>query len=290
MKKSTTTSQLATGQILGGFFIIWGLLLLSAANLGAGVLVAPTIVVLDEKNKTGRLNLENPSDKPAEVTIGFGYGLPQSDSLGNVSITLRDSNISDPRSAMEWVKAFPRKVVLPPRGSQVVRVVARPPKDLEDGEYWARIVVESQEGSTELPPAGGEGEITTSLNMIMRTAIMLKYRTGDLVAQVELANTSISKSDSLVEVILDLVNRGNVSYLAKLTCRLLDADNREISHRNIDIAVYRDLKRRVDLPILEGDFKEPFQIDLVINSRERRDIAREDMIYGNEIKWSAAVE
>jgi P pilus assembly chaperone PapD len=290
MRSSNSSPPRKSVNAAGSILFIWIFLFFAALDLSAGVLVAPTVVVLSDKKRTGRLNIENPTDKPTEITVSFSFGLPISDSLGNVHITLQDSNVTDPRSAMGWVKAFPRKVIIPPRGSQVVRVVARPPKGLADGEYWARIVVRSEEGETTLPPAGGDGQITTKLNMIMRTAVMLKYRTGDQVAQLELVRAETRQTDSLVEVMLDLANRGNASYLAVLRCRLLDADNRQISYRKIDIAVYRDLRRRVDLPIIEGDFKKPYEVELSINSRERKDIPREDMIYGNDINWSMVIE
>lgn len=270
-------------------FFIGILLLVSAANISAGVLVAPTVIFLSEHNRTGRLTLQNPTNIPNEVTISFSFGLPTSDSLGNVTISLQDSNITDTRSAVEWVKAFPRKIVIPPNGSQVIRLLAYPPKGLPDGEYWARVVIRSEEGETAIPVAGRENQITTKLNMIMQTAIMLKYRTGKLSAELELTRTDVQPRDSLVQVMLDLANRGNVSYLGVLNCRLLDADNRQISYRKIDLAVYRDLRRRIDLPVKAGDYKKPFQVDLTISSKGRDDIADDDMIFGNDLKWSAMV-
>lgn len=273
-----------------GFLFSLFLLFLTAADLTGGVLVAPTVVFLSDKNRTGRLNLQNPTNAPVEVSINFSFGLPTSDSLGDVTITLQDSNVTDPRSAVEWVKAFPRKVVIPPNGSQVIRLLAYPPKGLADGEYWARIVVRSQEGETTLPVAGKENQITTKLNMIMQTAIMLKYRTGKLTAQLELKHADVKKTDSMVHVMFDLSNRGNVSYLGVLNCRLLDKDNRQISYKKIDLAVYRDMKRRIDLPITAGDFKPPYQVDLLISGQGRDDIADDDMIFGNEVTWSATIE
>jgi len=223
------------------------------------------------------------------VEVLFSFGLPVSDSAGEVHITLEDSNVTDPRSALAWVKAFPRKIILAPNGSQVVRLVAHPPDKLEPGEYWARIVIRSQEGETTLPAAGDAGQITTNLNMIMQTAIMLKYRTGDLTAKLELASAEANRRDSLVEVMLGLANRGNVSYVGVLTCRLVDADKKEISHKKVDLAVYRDMKRRFDLPLLGGPFKPPYQVDVVITTTGRHDIADQDMIAGNEISRTLAV-
>lgn len=272
-----------------GVLYALALLLFLALDLSAGVLVAPTVVILSDKERTGRITIQNPTAKPREVDVYFSFGLPESDSLGDVRISLQDSNVTDTRSALNWIKAFPRKVLLPPNGSQVVRLVANPPDSLQAGEYWARIVIRSQDGAAELPKAGENNQITTNLNMIMQTAIMLKYRTGELTAKLELADASASKRDSLIEVMLNMANRGNVSYVGILTCRLLDAAKKEISHKKIDLAVYRDMKRRINLPFLPGDFKPPYLVEVLITTEGRHDIADRDMIFGNIINTTLAV-
>ncbi len=261
-----------------------------ATELSANVLVAPTSVILSEKQRTGRLTVRNPTNKPVEIEIRFSYGLPVSDSLGNVKIKFQDSLVTDPHSALGWIKAFPRKMILDPSTSQIIRFLARPPKNLSDGEYWARIMVRSQEGKTSIPvPSDREG-ISTRLNMIMQTAIVLKYRTGSLLSKIELRNTEVWQTDSSVIALIDMKNRGNVSYVGILKCRLLDARNKEISQDKIDLAVYYDLMRRVELPVTEGNFTKPYKVEISISTDGRTDIPPQDMIIGNKIEYVATVE
>jgi P pilus assembly chaperone PapD len=273
-----------------GILFALSVFLLSISSLSAGVLVAPTSVILSETKRTGRLTVQNPTDKPKEVTIRFCFGMPLSDSLGNVKISLQDSAITDPRSAVDWIKAFPRKMVLAPNSSQVVRFVARPPKDLPDGEYWARVVVRSQEGETSIPAASDNEKITTKLNMIMQTAIALKYRTGNLISKLEVVDTETMLIDSTVRIMIDLVNRGNVSYIGLLQCRLVDAKGNMISKGQVDLAVYRDLKRRMELPVAGENLQKPYKVEISIATEGRTDIAAEDLIAGNSIEYSAVVE
>ena len=264
------------------------LLLLGAARLTAGVLVAPTVIFLSEKNRTGRMTIQNPTNLPKEVTVHFSFGLPTSDSSGSVYLTLQDSAVSDPRSALGWVKAFPRKVILPPNGSQVVRLVANPPSKLPDGEYWARIVVRSQEGEANVPAATEEGKISTRLNMIMQTAIMLKYRTGSLVSDLQLVKAAAKLASSKVYVTVDLANKGNVSYMGVLKCRLLDSEKKEISNGQVDLAVYHDLKRRVVLPIESKSI--PYQVEISITNEGRTDIPAEEIVPASKILYTMKVE
>ncbi len=264
--------------------------LLPLADILAGVLVAPPVVFMSEQGKAGRLTVQNPTNAPKEVTISLSFGLPESDSLGNVNIFLNDSTVTDPRSCLEWIKAFPRKLIIPANGSQVVRFVADPPENLPDGEYWARVVVEAQEGAADMPLPESDDKITTKLNMIMRTAIMLKYRTGDLVANLEMTRAKARMVDSAVEAMLDFTSKGNCSYVGILACRLLDANNKEVSTFDLHLAVYHQLRRRIELPIVEGDFQGPFRVEVTVTNKGRKDIPAEEMVYGNDINQTVAVE
>ncbi|RKX21899.1 MAG: hypothetical protein DRP35_03225 [Candidatus Zixiibacteriota bacterium] len=270
------------------FFVVISLI---TANLSASVLVAPTSVYLSEKDRTGRMTLQNPTDHPEEVSVFFRFGVPISDSLGNVQIELSDTTgYSDPRSCVDWLKVFPRKLILAPGASQVIRFVARPPKDLPDGEYWARIVIRSEGSSTTLPVAGQNEQITTKLNMIMQTAIILKYRTGNLISKLDVIDTRVKNEDSTVNCYIDMANRGNVSYIGILKGRLIDANKKEIASDHINLAVYRDLTRVLSFKVPPNNFQPPFKIEITIDNDDRKDLPPEGIIRGNSFLYTVAAE
>jgi hypothetical protein len=64
--------------------ILFVSLLLPAIDVLAGVLVAPTVVFMSNKNRTGRLTIQNPGDKSEEVSVHFSFGIPVTDSMGNI--------------------------------------------------------------------------------------------------------------------------------------------------------------------------------------------------------------
>ena len=261
-----------------------------AADLGASVLIAPPVVVLSDNQRTGRMILRNPTDRPQEVSVDFKWGLPETDSLGNMSLQLVDSGVTDPHSALGWVRAFPRRIVMPPGSEQTVRFVARPPKELSDGEYWARIVVSSQNAR---PPEIGEiqeGVISARLNTIIQTAASLKYRHGDLVSKVEITDSWVERQDNIVSVFVDMLNLGNVSYLGVLDVRVLDADGNELTAKDENTAVYYDLRRRIDLPLPPEVTAEPASVVISLSTEGRRDIPSKDVIKGNAVDLTLAVE
>lgn len=290
MESKLSTPRTVIRKYVRGVFVSIALLLISSSAAFGGVLVAPTSVFLSETDRTGRITVQNPTDKPKEISIHIAYGIPLSDSLGEVQIALMDSGVTDPRCAMDWIKAFPQRVVLAPNSTQVIRLRANPPKDLLDGEYWARIVIRSQEGQTTLPTPDNAEKITAKLNMVMQTAIVLKYRTGNLLSKLEVLKTDIQQNDSSVITTIAMANRGNVSYVGVLTCRLLDAAGKEISKNDMDLAVYYELTRRIKLPIKGSGFARPFKVEVYITTDGRTDIADTDMIAGNVVNYSLLVQ
>ena len=77
------------------FIITAILLIIPLQELTASVLVSPTVVFITDKNPTGRITLLNRGNRPQEVAVYFSFGLPVSDSLGNISVTFQDSAVTD---------------------------------------------------------------------------------------------------------------------------------------------------------------------------------------------------
>lgn len=273
---------------VGAFIVLT--LIVTAGNLLAGVLVAPTVIFLSSDARTGRMTLQNVGNEPQEVTVFLSFGLPTADSLGDVRVRLVDTAVTDPKACLDWVKAFPRRLILPPNASQVVRFVAHPPRDIADGEYWARVVIRAQAADRAIPKATEQDQITTQLNMVMQTAIMLKYRHGDVYCELELDGATATYFDNQVEIMLGTKNVGNASYLGMLHARVIDAEGREVATKSIQLAVYRDLRRRISILIPEGDFVRPFEVKIDITAKGRNDIADEDMLYGNDLTLTAVVQ
>ncbi|RKX26652.1 MAG: hypothetical protein DRP45_03030, partial [Candidatus Zixiibacteriota bacterium] len=150
-------------------------------------------------------------------------------------------------------------------------------------------LVRSQDADEPVPVAK-EGEIATHLTMVTEMAIVLKYRAGELVSNLALSDASATQTDSTVGVWLEMDNLGNVSYMGVLQLWLKDADDKEIDHFRVNLAVYRTQRRQIHLKVTEGDFRKPYYVDVGISSEGRNDIDDRDMIAGNEISYSLLVE
>jgi hypothetical protein len=239
-----------------------------AAREAAAVSVSPTALYIDSRTRTGILTLHNPGSLPEEVTLDFAYGFPQADSAGNVSVPLTREPAAGEPSALGWMRAFPRRLLLQPGQRQVVRVMVEPPADLADGEYWARLVISSRGGQP--PIEQTQGEVRLQLNVTTSLVIAANYRKGDVRTGVRVATSNARRDGADVVVTADLERTGNAAFLGRLRAELVDARGTVLATSHDDIAIYRAMRRRLVLPVPAGTTG-PLSVRLVINT-EREDL------------------
>ena len=219
-----------------------GAVLAVSPVLLAAILVAPHAVFMDHRSRTGQVFLVNTGDTPEEVTIDLKYGYPATDSTGTVFIRLIDQPDSTEPSAAAWIKAYPRRAVLAPGQRQVVRLLARPPAGLPDGEYWSRIIATSR--GSKVAVVGGDSTISAGLSLELRTIISLSYRKGAVHTGVSVTDLrAIRQGDSLV-VWFGAERQGNAAFLGTLTYQLVDATGKVRGEWETPVAVYHPLSRR----------------------------------------------
>ena len=198
--------------------------LLSLATFSSdaqGVMVAPHAVFIDHRTRSGSLLLYNPGTEPVEVTISAIFGYPVTDSLGAIKLDtlLADSSVS----ALGWIQAFPRRLTVGPRERQTLRLLAGPPANLADGEYWLRLVIAAQAGRVPITGVSDTTAIKIGLTLEVRTIIGVNYRKGAV-------NTGVTLSQVRARVVGDslitrsrLERRGNAAFVGMIRETLVDS-------------------------------------------------------------------
>jgi hypothetical protein len=232
------------------------------------VSVSPTALYIDSRTRTGVLTLYNPGSLPEEVTIDFSYGYPQADSLGNVSVALTKEPAAGEPSALAWMRAFPRRLLLQPGQRQVVRVLVEPPAGLPDGEYWARLLISSRGGQP--PIEQTQGDIRLQLNVQTTLVMAANYRKGDLHTGVSVASAGARRTPEGVQLTVDLARTGNAAFLGRMRAELVDARGAVLSTLYDDVAVYRTMRRRLVFPVAAGAAA-PAEVRIHIDT-EREDL------------------
>ena len=227
-------------------FALAGILTFSCVALAAqGVMVAPHAIFIDHRLRSGSVLLYNPGTEPVEVTISTIFGYPVTDSTGAITLRTVDAPDSTVPSALAWIQAFPRRLTVAPRERQTVRLLARPPAGLADGEYWLRMVIAAQGGRVPISGVADTTAIQVGLTLEVRTIIGVNYRKGPV-------TTGLALSQLRAQIVADslitrarLERRGNAAFIGTIRQTLVDSVGRVVQSYRSPIGVYVAMEPRL---------------------------------------------
>jgi P pilus assembly chaperone PapD len=236
-----------------------------AAQGGAGdLLVAPTRIVLDGRRGT-EVILNNIGSEPATYRISIEFRRMTADGgLEDVEQpTARDEN------ARDMVFYAPRRITLAPNKPQSIRISARPPKGLPDGEYRVHMLFRAIPPANPVVASKQDGEkpkgVSFALIPVYGVTIPVIVRLGNLEAKAGIANVRLEEREGKRFVELDLSRSGERSTFGEV--RVLKAGVKDPIAIQRAVAVYTDVSaRKVSIPVDEtvaGDIRGPVTVQYV---------------------------
>ncbi len=226
--------------------LLTSIIFISISN--AQVTISPTSLFIDNQRRFETLLVLNSTEDPQEVSISYHFGYPVSDSYGNLTMNYTDTEAGADRSAAEWIKGFPKSFVLEPGKRQVVRLTAKPPNDLADGVYWARL----KTVSTNLTPSVGETQqdkITAQIKFRFEQVTGVFYKSGSVATGLDITEIRNDISNDNLSVYADFKLSGNSPYLGSMILKIFNKSGKEIQEEIIFISIYFDGTRRIETDI-----------------------------------------
>ncbi len=241
-------------------------LFVSAAPAEAGIgdlLVAPTRIVLDGR-RGAEVVLNNIGEEPAVYRVSVEFRrMDQDGGLNEVS-----QPTADDQKAADMIVYAPRRVTLAPHEPQAIRIAARPPQGLPDGEYRIHLLFRA------IPPANPvvkaaasepEKGLRFQLTPIYGVTIPVIVRLGNLQAVAGIANVHLEKKDGNPVVSLDLSRTGSRSTFGEV--RVLKPGVKDPIALQKAVAVYTEVNRRhVSVPMnpaYKGELTGPVTVQYV---------------------------
>jgi hypothetical protein len=246
----------------------------------AQISIAPTSVFMDN-NGIASLYITNPSEVVQEISIGFLFGYPGSDELGNLIMVYGDS-IKDMQYGLgDRLRAFPRTFVLAPQQQQTVRLQLRPDRSLPAGTYFTRIKVTSNNQAQDVDQVV-ETEVSTQVNFKFDQVIAAFYKNGQTSTGLEIGNVATSMDEGRVRAIADFVTTGNSPFLGSISATLKDASNKTVSKKEETVAMYFSGKKGIEVNIPDGLASGEYQLELQFETK-RSDIPSSDLVQSSPI-------
>lgn len=233
-----------------------------AAPASAGVgdlLVAPTRIILDGRRGT-EIVLNNVGDQPATYRISVEFRRMTQD--GNLV------DVTDPtpqeKAAADMIIYAPRRVTLAPHEPQSIRIAARPPAGLPDGEYRVHLLFRAIPPATPVAPTDGQPVKGLHLQLIpiYGVTIPVIVRLGNLQATAGISNVQLEKKQGKTEIGLDLSRAGTRSTFGEVL--VLKPGVKDPIAIEKAVAVYTELgTRHVSIPVddnFKGDLAGPVTV------------------------------
>lgn len=219
------------------------------ASAGVGdLLVAPTRIILDGRRGT-EIILNNVGDEPAtyRISVEFRRMTPDGQLVEVTDPTPQE------KAAADMIVYAPRRVTLAPHEPQSIRIAARAPQGLPDGEYRVHLLFRAIPPATPVAPTNGEPVKGLHLQLIpiYGVTIPVIVRLGNLQATAGISNVELDKKDGKPEIGLDLSRAGTRSTFGEVL--VLKPGVKDPIAIQKSVAVYTELgKRHVEIPVDEN--------------------------------------
>jgi P pilus assembly chaperone PapD len=223
-------------------------LLICAPSAQAGIgdlLVAPTRIVLDGGRGT-EIILNNIGDDVATYRISVELRRMTPDGV------LHD--VTEPNAAEQLAQSMilyaPRRVTLAPREPQTIRISARAPKDIPDGEYRVHLLFRAVPPPTPVAAPKEVKGVAFQLTPIYGVTIPVIARFGSLTAKAGIADVKLTRQDGKPAVTVQLTRNGDRSTFGEV--RVLKAGIEDPIAVQRGIAIYTDIgERSLTIPVDE---------------------------------------
>lgn len=198
--------------------LLLALLLWGEESAQAGLMLYPTRVVLENKERSAQVEIINNGDRAETYRIN----LINRRMTGTGEIVVAESAQPGELFADQLVRYSPRQVTLQPGKAQTVRIQVRKPKGLAAGEYRTHLQFDQVadiegESNIETLTKAGKGEISIALKALVGASIPVIVRHGETQATATLSELALESSAEKKPLLAFAIKRaGNASTYGDL--------------------------------------------------------------------------
>ncbi|MGC9386780.1 MAG: fimbrial biogenesis chaperone [Hydrogenovibrio sp.] len=210
----------------------------------AGLLISPTRVIFEERERSASVALVNTSNETTSYRIQFIENRQKSDRSYQLLNTEKD-DMSGLFPAADIIRYSPRQVTLAPGERQTIRLRLRKPPNLPRGEYRSHLTFYQLPNPTTLEQNKDKG---AGMRIFMLTGFSIPVQVwqGDLNTRLSISDLAMQpNADDLSQLTMKLNRSGDFSAVGKLTA-YWRANSRqpyqEVTFLN-NVAVYRENKQ-----------------------------------------------
>lgn len=212
------------------------------ATAQGDLLVAPTRIVM---NGGGGAEVVLSNIGAETATYRIGLELRRMTPEGDLEDIDPATATPEQQALLAMFRYAPRRISLPPNQPQSVRISARPPADLPEGEYRVHMsfhAVPATQSVEAAAPPPEDGGFSIRLTPIYGITIPLILRKGQLTAGAVLSNPAVVQEGGNSYLKLDLARTGNRSLYGEI--RIVAPGAKEPAFLVRGVAIYPEVNAR----------------------------------------------
>jgi len=255
----------------------------------AQISVTPLSLYIHSPSNIASLQVSNDYQEVREISISFDFGYLSSDEDGNQVMVYDDTVAFYSYGLNDYLKAFPRKFLLTPGSSQTVRVQVRKMSRKQDGVYWNRIIVSSNEVVKHIGNSFISGGIGTKINYVLKHNIPVFYRKGNVNTGLELLKYETCVNNEKLKVLVSLARKGNSPFNGSVNAGLFDSKHNEVACHQQTTVVYFNRVQKIELDLPGGGLEAGDYILELNYQTSRKDIPAYDLVQSDPVKFKIHV-
>jgi hypothetical protein len=224
-------------------------------NAQASLMITPTRVVLDERNRTVELTLVNSSTEQHTYRLGF-IEQKQTESGGYVALP---TVTPEDRIASPMLRFSPRQVTIEPGKYQRIRIRVNMPADLADGEYLSHLKLSVVAPNRDVGENDGQETKRMSISMRLNLSYTLPVIVRKGPMSIDTAISRIDLDSATNELLVRLTRKGLQSSFGGLVVEMQEYAGAPVTLvgqlNNVALfssVEYRDLRVKLLRKIPEG--------------------------------------
>ncbi|MDD2382168.1 MAG: hypothetical protein PHV35_10780 [Mariniphaga sp.] len=266
------------------------LFLLPGILAPAQVTILPTSVFLTDQWGLGSVDISNNTGQKQEVSIDFQFAWLGNDEDGGLMMINQEDEIADRYSVDEQIRAFPRSFLLPPGGSQTIRVQVRPLREKPDGVYWTRAVITSSPAASDIDHVSLSENIGTRIQYVFKQNIPVFYKKGEVNTGLQILEVKTEMKTDRIVVYVRLRPTGNAPYNGRVQTALRNSSGQVILNRQTTAVIYFESLRRLELPLSEVPLDQGIYALELLYETKRNDIPASELVQAVPVTYTVLIK
>jgi hypothetical protein len=140
-------------------------------------------------------------------------------------------------SLLPHIRAFPKKMVIPANGRQMIRFMVKAGSSMQDGTYWVRLIVTSKDARKQIDSAIGTN-VKVNLELAMATSTIVVLQKGKCSTGITIKSHSFQIDNERLLLKLNLDKSGNTPFWGNANIEVKDLGGNIVETKVEKLIVY----------------------------------------------------